>query len=132
MSLVSLQGLKKTYGLGRQGVEVLHGVDLEVAQGEFLALMGPSGSGKSTLLNIIAGLDKPTSGEVVVADARIATMGGKEFTIQIAAIQISFSGIGVPLSFNFFLIEAYSSAISSEVLRTIQISINSLNFLRLI
>ena len=78
MSLVSLQGLKKTYGLGRQGVEVLHGVDLEVAQGEFLALMGPSGSGKSTLLNIIAGLDKPTSGEVVVADARIATMGVTE------------------------------------------------------
>lgn len=78
MSLVSLQGLKKTYGFGRQGVEVLHGVDLEVAQGEFLALMGPSGSGKSTLLNIIAGLDKPTSGEVVVADARIATMGVTE------------------------------------------------------
>ena len=78
MNLVSLQGLRKTYGLGRQSIEVLHGVDLNVAQGEFLALMGPSGSGKSTLLNIIAGLDKPTSGEVVVADARIATMNMTE------------------------------------------------------
>jgi putative ABC transport system ATP-binding protein len=74
MNLVSLQGLRKSYGLGRQSVEVLHGVDLQVAQGEFVALMGPSGSGKSTLLNIIAGLDKPTSGEVVVADARINAM----------------------------------------------------------
>jgi putative ABC transport system ATP-binding protein len=78
MNLVSLQGLRKTYGLGRQSVEVLHGLDLNVAQGEFLALMGPSGSGKSTLLNIIAGLDKPTSGEIVVADARIATMNMTE------------------------------------------------------
>jgi putative ABC transport system ATP-binding protein len=78
MNLVSLQGLRKTYGLGGQSVEVLHGVDLNVAKGEFLALMGPSGSGKSTLLNIIAGLDKPTSGEVVVADARIATMNMTE------------------------------------------------------
>ena len=78
MSLVSLRGLRKTYGFGKQGVEVLHGVDLEVARGEFLALMGPSGSGKSTLLNIIAGLDKPTSGDVLVADARIADMGVTE------------------------------------------------------
>jgi putative ABC transport system ATP-binding protein len=71
MNLVSLKSLKKSYGIGQQTVEVLHGVDLDVAQGEFLALMGPSGSGKSTLLNIIAGLDKPTSGEIVVADKRI-------------------------------------------------------------
>ena len=78
MNLVSLQGLRKTYGHGGQGVEVLHGVDLEVAKGEFLALMGPSGSGKSTLLNIIAGLDKPTSGDVLVADARIATMSATQ------------------------------------------------------
>lgn len=75
MSLVSLQGLKKSYGLGQQTVEVLHGVDLEIAQGEFVALMGPSGSGKSTLLNMIAGLDKPTSGEVIVANERLTVMG---------------------------------------------------------
>lgn len=78
MSLVSLQGLKKSYGLGQQAVEVLHGLDLEVARGEFLALMGPSGSGKSTLLNLIAGLDKPTSGEVVVASERLTAMGATQ------------------------------------------------------
>lgn len=78
MSLVSLQGLRKSYGLGQQSVEVLHGVDLEVAQGEFVALMGPSGSGKSTLLNVIAGLDKPTSGEVVVANERISNMSATQ------------------------------------------------------
>jgi putative ABC transport system ATP-binding protein len=78
MSLISVQGLKKSYGLGRQSVEVLHGVDLRIERGEFVALMGPSGSGKSTLLNIIAGLDKPTEGDVVVADARIATMNMTE------------------------------------------------------
>jgi putative ABC transport system ATP-binding protein len=78
MNLVSLQGLRKSYGLGQQNVEVLHGVDLEVAQGEFVALMGPSGSGKSTLLNIIAGLDKPSSGEVVVANERISAMSATQ------------------------------------------------------
>jgi putative ABC transport system ATP-binding protein len=78
MSLISVQGLRKSYGLGRQSVEVLHGVDLRIERGEFVALMGPSGSGKSTLLNIIAGLDKPTKGDVVVAGARIATMNMTE------------------------------------------------------
>lgn len=78
MSLVSLQGLRKAYGSGQQSVEVLHGVDLEVAQGEFVALMGPSGSGKSTLLNVIAGLDRPTSGDVVVANERISTMNATQ------------------------------------------------------
>jgi putative ABC transport system ATP-binding protein len=78
MNLVSLKSLKKSYGLGQQTVEVLHGVDLEVAEGEFVALMGPSGSGKSTLLNIIAGLDKPTSGDIVVANARISGMSATQ------------------------------------------------------
>ncbi|KAB7766670.1 ABC transporter ATP-binding protein [Xanthomonas maliensis] len=78
MSLVTLRDLRKSYGAGAQTVEVLHGVDLEIAQGEFLALMGPSGSGKSTLLNIIAGLDKPTSGEVHVAGAPLSTMGATQ------------------------------------------------------
>jgi len=69
--IVSLRNVKKSYVRGKQKVEVLHGVDLEIASGEFLALMGPSGSGKTTLLNLIAGLDQPTSGEVVVAGQRI-------------------------------------------------------------
>ena len=69
--LVSLRNVTKTYLRGKQKVEVLHGVDLDIAPGEFLALMGPSGSGKTTTLNLIAGLDQPTTGEVIVGDDRI-------------------------------------------------------------
>ncbi|HEU4604283.1 MAG TPA: ABC transporter ATP-binding protein [Steroidobacteraceae bacterium] len=70
-ALVNLRNVTKVYTRGKQKVEVLHGVDLEITQGEFLALMGPSGSGKTTMLNLIAGLDQPTSGEVSVAGNRI-------------------------------------------------------------
>ena len=69
--LVSLTHVSKTYRRGKQAVEVLHDLDLQVAAGEFVALMGPSGSGKTTLLNLIGGLDKPSSGEVVVAGERL-------------------------------------------------------------
>jgi len=74
--LVSLKHVTKTYRRGRQAVEVLHNLDLEVAAGEFVALMGPSGSGKTTLLNLIGGLDKATSGEVVVAGERLDQLSG--------------------------------------------------------
>ncbi len=70
-ALVSLRGVTKSYVRGKQKVEVLHGIDLDIQAGEFLALMGPSGSGKTTMLNLIAGLDQPTGGEVVVGDSRI-------------------------------------------------------------
>jgi putative ABC transport system ATP-binding protein len=73
-ALVSLRNLTKNYMRGKQKVEVLHGLDLEIAPGEFLALMGPSGSGKTTLLNLIAGLDQPSSGEVLVEGRRIDTL----------------------------------------------------------
>jgi len=69
--IVSLRGVTKSYVRGKQKVEVLHGVDLQIESGEFLALMGPSGSGKTTLLNLIAGLDQPSTGEVVVGGQRI-------------------------------------------------------------
>lgn len=70
-SLVTLHGVSKSYLRGQQKVEVLHGVDLQISAGEFLALMGPSGSGKTTMLNLLAGLDQPTTGEVIVAGERI-------------------------------------------------------------
>ncbi|MBM0103694.1 ABC transporter ATP-binding protein [Steroidobacter sp. S1-65] len=70
-ALVTLRNVTKSYVRGKQKVEVLHGVDLSIETGEFLALMGPSGSGKTTLLNLVAGLDQPTSGEVLVAGDRI-------------------------------------------------------------
>jgi len=69
--IVSLRNVTKSYVRGKQKVEVLHGVNLDIQPGEFLALMGPSGSGKTTLLNLVAGLDQPTSGEVIVNDQRI-------------------------------------------------------------
>jgi len=70
-SIVSIRKVVKGYVRGKQRVEVLHGVNLEVEAGEFLSLMGPSGSGKTTLLNLIGGLDRPDAGEVVVAGERL-------------------------------------------------------------
>jgi len=62
------RGLSKTYGTGEVVVKALSGVDLDIARGEFIVLLGPSGSGKSTLLNILGGLDVPSSGQVMFAD----------------------------------------------------------------
>ena len=73
-ALVSLKGVVKRYKRGKQVVEVLHNLDLDIAAGDFLALMGPSGSGKTTLLNLVGGLDKPTSGEVLVSGERLDQM----------------------------------------------------------
>ena len=74
-AIVQIRQVSKTYTRGKQKVEVLTALDLEVAKGDFLALMGPSGSGKTTLLNLIGGLDQPTKGEVLVDGARIDNLG---------------------------------------------------------
>ena len=73
--LVEIRKVRKIYERGRQKVEVLHQVDLDIQQGDFLALMGPSGSGKTTLLNLIGGLDSPTDGTLSVAGKRIDNLG---------------------------------------------------------
>jgi putative ABC transport system ATP-binding protein len=70
-ALVEIRNLSKVYARGREKIEVLHHVDLDIAQGDFVALMGPSGSGKTTLLNLIGGLDSPTEGGISVAGKRI-------------------------------------------------------------
>lgn len=75
-AMVSLKNVVKTYTRGKQTVEVLHHLDMQVADGDFVALMGPSGSGKTTVLNLIGGIDQPTSGEVVVAGERIDQLRG--------------------------------------------------------
>ncbi|PMS35063.1 putative ABC transport system ATP-binding protein [Trinickia symbiotica] len=75
-AIVSLQNVVKTYTRGKQTVEVLHHLNLEVDEGDFVALMGPSGSGKTTVLNLIGGIDHPSSGEVVVAGERIDRLRG--------------------------------------------------------
>jgi putative ABC transport system ATP-binding protein len=75
-TLIEIRDLSKVYERGKQKVEVLHHIDLDIAEGDFLALMGPSGSGKTTLLNLIGGLDTPTAGSISVAGQRIDKLGG--------------------------------------------------------
>ena len=73
-SLVSIRNVTKTYQRGPEKVQVLHGIDLDIPHGDFVALMGPSGSGKTTLLNLIGGLDTPTGGEIEIEGQRIDRM----------------------------------------------------------
>ena len=73
--LIEIRDLSKVYERGKQKVEVLHHIDLEVAEGDFVALMGPSGSGKTTLLNLIGGLDLPSGGSISVGGQRIDQLG---------------------------------------------------------
>ena len=74
-SLIALRGVNKTFMRGKERLEVLNDLDLDIAKGSFEALMGPSGSGKTTLLNLIAGLDRPSKGSVEVAGKDIAKLG---------------------------------------------------------
>ena len=76
--LVSIRGLSKAYVRGDQSIPVLVDINLDVQAGDYVALMGPSGSGKSTLLNLIAGIDKPTSGQILVAGVDIAQLTDAE------------------------------------------------------
>ncbi len=78
---VRAEALVKHYRLGAVDVPVLNGVDFAVQRGEFVAIMGPSGSGKSTLLHLLGGLDRPTSGEVRVAGARLSTLSDDALTL---------------------------------------------------
>jgi putative ABC transport system ATP-binding protein len=76
--IVEIEQVVKTFQKGREKVEVLHGLDLQIHEGEFCALMGPSGSGKTTLLNLIGGLDQPTSGRIRVNGRQIERLGSRE------------------------------------------------------
>ena len=79
-ALIETRELSKVYTRGKEKVEVLHHVDLDVQQGDFLALMGPSGSGKTTLLNLIGGLDTPSGGSINVAGERIDRFSGAQLS----------------------------------------------------
>ncbi len=76
-----LEGVRKSYGIGTPAeLEVLHGIDLQLARGEFAALIGPSGGGKSTLLNLIGLLDRPTAGRLFVTGREAGTLGDEDLT----------------------------------------------------
>ena len=79
-TLVQVRGVHKAFFRGGEKIDVLQGLDVAVAKGEFLALMGPSGSGKSTLLNLIGGLDRPSAGSIVVGGVSITDLPGGKLT----------------------------------------------------
>jgi putative ABC transport system ATP-binding protein len=79
-TLVEVRDIHKAFFRGGEKIDVLQGLSVDVAQGEFLALMGPSGSGKSTLLNLIGGLDRPSSGTVKVGGVSISSLSESQLT----------------------------------------------------
>jgi ABC-type lipoprotein export system ATPase subunit len=78
--LLSAAGLKKSYVMGRRTLEVLRGVDLEIARGDFVALRGASGTGKSTLLHLIGGLDTPNAGEIIFRGQKLSGFSESQLT----------------------------------------------------
>jgi putative ABC transport system ATP-binding protein len=78
--LAKLEGVSRVYQKGKERVDVLHELDMEIEKGDFLALMGPSGSGKTTLLNMLGGLDKPTAGKVTVSGAELSSMSNSQLS----------------------------------------------------
>jgi putative ABC transport system ATP-binding protein len=80
MSLVRIGNVHKYFTRGSERIDVLQGVNLDIPQGDFLALMGPSGSGKTTLLNLMGGLDKPSAGTLEVGGSHIASLAGSQLS----------------------------------------------------
>jgi putative ABC transport system ATP-binding protein len=78
--LTELRGVSRVFQKGKERVEVLHELDLDIPAGDFLAIMGPSGSGKTTLLNLLGGLDQPTGGTVRVGDAELSSMSNNQLS----------------------------------------------------
>ncbi|WP_418598413.1 ABC transporter ATP-binding protein [Gemmiger sp.] len=78
---LELNQIKKSFGSGENRVQVLKGIDLAVEKGEFCVLLGPSGSGKSTLLNILGGIDRADSGDILIDGERMADMNEKDLTL---------------------------------------------------
>ena len=81
MALIEVKNLCKVYGSGEAKVDALKDINLEIEQGEFVAIVGPSGSGKSTLLHLLGGVDKPSSGEVIIKGESIYKLKEKELSI---------------------------------------------------
>lgn len=81
MALVELRNIHKSFSMGKEEVEILHGINLSVEKGEFVAMMGPSGSGKSTTMNILGCLDKPTTGTYILSGKNINDLDSDELAV---------------------------------------------------
>jgi len=108
MSIVTLQKITKSYQLGSTRLQVLHGVDLTFAKGQYSAIMGPSGSGKSTLLNLLGCLDRPTQGHYYLGDEDVSKMSDDELS------RIRGSRIG-------FIFQSYNLISQLNVIENIQV-----------
>jgi len=78
--MILVENVHKSYVYGKQRSEVLHGINLKINKGEFVTLTGPSGSGKSTLLNLLAGIDVPDQGKIVIDGKEISKLSNEERT----------------------------------------------------
>lgn len=79
--MIEVKNVKKEFIQGQETTQVLKGIDLNIGEGEFVAIMGPSGSGKSTLLQLLGGLDLPSEGDIYINQTNVSTMTEKERTL---------------------------------------------------
>jgi putative ABC transport system ATP-binding protein len=111
-NIVRVSGVTKTFTLGKVLVEALKGIDLEIAAGNYISIMGPSGSGKSTLFNMIGGLDKPSAGKVFIDEVDIAQLDAYELawlrcrkigyifqTFNIIPVMTALENVTLPMTF---------------------------------
>jgi putative ABC transport system ATP-binding protein len=103
--LIQLKNLSKEYKVGKEAVHALKGIDLEIYEGEIVALIGPSGSGKSTILNIVGGLDTPTSGDVFIADKNLKDLKDHELS--------DYRNHTIGFVFQFFNLQPYLSVVQN-------------------
>lgn len=106
--LIELRGVEKVYRTGRLSHPALRGVDLDIASGEMVSIVGPSGSGKSTILNILTGIDRPTAGEAVVDGQHIGSLGEEKLA--------AWRGQRVGIVFQFFQLLPTLSALENVML----------------
>jgi putative ABC transport system ATP-binding protein len=106
--LIELEGVERTYRMGRVDYRALRGIDLEIAAGEMVAVVGPSGSGKSTILNLITGIDRPTAGTVTVDGRSLGELSEEELAV--------WRGANVGIVFQFFQLLPTLSALENAVL----------------
>jgi len=81
-SIISLEGVRKSYRMGSEDLLVLKSIDLDIRKGDFISIMGPSGSGKSTLMNLIGLLDRPDSGRLAINGREVSSLNGRELSLM--------------------------------------------------